>query len=123
MKRRCNAKYWKQYKDYGGRGITYDSRWEKYQGFAKDMFVSWEHGKTLDRIDNNRNYCKENCRWATRKEQNINKRCNHILFFKGKKKTMPEWAEDIGIEFGTLRSRFYRGMSVEKILNKNLYRT
>ena len=122
MKRRCNNTSWKQYKDYGGRGITYAKAWESYESFAIDMFPTWKLGLTLDRMDNNGNYYKENCKWSSNKEQNSNKRSNHILEYKGRKMTMPQWAEYFGMNFGTLRSRFYRGMNLEEILNGKLFR-
>jgi len=119
MKQRCDNPKNTQYKDYGGRGITYDPKWDNFADFYNDMFTNYQKGLTIDRIDNSKGYFKENCRWATRKVQNRNKRCCHILEFNGKAMTLPEWAEFIGIPFGTLRSRFYRRGNVDKILNKN----
>lgn len=73
MKNRCKNPNSKAYKNYGGRGITYDKKWEDFREFYKDM------GKrplntTLDRIDVDKGYCKENCRWATKEEQQRNQR-------------------------------------------------
>ena len=73
MKNRCNNSNLKEYKNYGGRGITYDERWEDFREFYKDMGKRPE-GTTLDRIDVNGNYCKENCRWSTRETQQRNQR-------------------------------------------------
>lgn len=70
LKKRCNQK--QNYPFHGGRGISYDSSWEVYDNFLKDMGEKPE-GKTLDRINNNQNYTKDNCRWATYSEQNINR--------------------------------------------------
>jgi len=70
MKKRCNQK--KNYPRHGGRGITYDPYWEKFDNFLEDMGERPD-GYTLDRINNDGNYTKDNCRWATYEEQNINR--------------------------------------------------
>lgn len=73
MKHRCDNRNNKQFDDYGGRGITYAEDWIKFEGFLRDMGQGYEDNLTLDRIDPNGNYCKENCRWATYKEQGRNR--------------------------------------------------
>lgn len=73
MKDRCRNKNYNNYKYYGGRGISYCDRWEKFENFLEDMGERPEE-RTLDRIDVNGNYCKENCRWATLAVQASNKR-------------------------------------------------
>lgn len=72
MKQRCDNKKCKTYDRYGGRGIKYDESWSKFENFMADMGIRPE-GLTLDRIDNNGNYQKSNCRWVTHKE-NCNNR-------------------------------------------------
>lgn len=73
MKQRCTNPKHRAYKDYGGRGITICDSWMKFDNFLRDMGERPE-GMTLDRIDNSKGYCKENCRWATGYEQGWNKR-------------------------------------------------
>lgn len=73
MKTRCNNPNTKDYINYGGRGIKYDNSWESFEVFLSDMGERPE-GKTIDRKDNDGNYCKENCHWATALEQIHNRR-------------------------------------------------
>lgn len=85
MKARCYNKKNPSYKDYGGRGISVCEEWLQFINFEEDMYDEYgywyelNHDKrnsecTLDRINNNGNYCKENCKWSTQKEQCNNKR-------------------------------------------------
>lgn len=73
MKTRCNNPEHESYPNYGGRGITVCSSWEIFENFLKDMGEKPE-GLTLERINNELGYSKDNCCWATRAEQNRNKR-------------------------------------------------
>lgn len=104
MKRKCCDSKLSNYPLYGGRGITYDPRWERFEEFLADMGEAPE-GLSLDRKENDGNYCKENCRWATPTQQSNNKRNNRTLTFKGETLTMAQWAARIGISRQILRSR------------------
>ncbi len=73
LRRRCLDPSFKQYKDYGGRGITFCDRWKDFKNFYEDM-GDRPVGKTIDRIDVNGNYEPYNCKWSTHKEQCNNKR-------------------------------------------------
>ncbi len=73
MLRRCHDEKNPRFSDYGGRGIAVCKRWHDIENFVKDMSPR-PAGATLDRIDNNGNYCPENTHWASPKEQNLNKR-------------------------------------------------
>lgn len=74
MKQRCSNPSNASWEDYGGRGISYVHRWETFDNFLADMGKRPSAKFTLDRINVNGHYCKENCKWSNRKEQNLNKR-------------------------------------------------
>ena len=74
MKRRCTNPNNSNFEIYGGRGITFDQKWDTFNGFYEDMGYSYQEGLELDRIDVNGNYCKENCRWSDQSEQCYNQR-------------------------------------------------
>lgn len=115
MKSRCLDPNNPNYENYGGRGITICSRWMKFENFYQDM-RNKPKGKTLDRIDNNKSYYKENCRWSTLFQQANNKRNNHLLTFKGKTQTIAEWARYLNVKYYIINNRIYRGWNVERAL-------
>ena len=122
MVARCNNTDFIRYKLYSGRGIK--CLWTSYKEFKNDMYESYmEHIKIhsrfntqLDRIDNNGNYCKENCRWATRKEQGANTRQNIFITYKGETKIIAEWSRKLKINNKTISQRLQRGLPIEKVL-------
>ena len=116
MLQRCENPNDPRYKDYGGRGIVVCDNWHDYQKFWNDMKGSYAEGLTIDRIDVNGNYCEENCKWSTQKEQANNRRNNHMLSFNGTTQTLAQWADALGINYDTLRYRIKRGWSVERAL-------
>lgn len=73
---RCNNPNHAGYKDYGGRGITVDEDWDDFTSFLNDMGYKPTQKHQIDRIDNNGNYTKTNCRWSTAKDNNNNRRNN-----------------------------------------------
>lgn len=115
MRRRCRAVNEAAYVNYGGRGIDYCPRWDKFEAFLSDMGERKE-GLSLDRIDNDGNYEPGNCRWATRKEQSLNKRSNVYIEYDGKNQTIKEWSDELGLKYMTLSSRIKRGWSYERAL-------
>lgn len=94
---RCNNPNHTYYHHYGGRGITVCPEWDSFERFLADMGERPSPKHTIDRIDNNGNYCKDNCRWATWKEQGRNRRNNRLITIDGETRTLAEWSEELGI--------------------------
>jgi len=117
MRKRCKNKKNKSYKNYGARGISVCKRWDKFENFYTDMGDK-PKGLTLERIDNNKGYSPDNCKWATRKEQANNSRHNVIINYKGQRLTMAQWAREIGIKCSTLSRRIQRHWPIEKALTQ-----
>jgi hypothetical protein len=122
MLTRCYNPKNKRYRDYGGRGI------EVYQEWKEDptAFFKWadkngyEKGLTIDRIDNNGNYCPENCRWVSNTENQNNKRNTRWITFKGKTVSVTDWARELNLNPETIRSRLRMGWSDEDALKRPL---
>lgn len=120
MKQRCNNPRTSTYSRYGGRGITYAVEWSNFEAFLKDMGEA-PVNMTLDRIDNNGNYCKENCRWATRKQQANNRKHPSTLYditLHGVTKAVSKWCSDFGIKYHTALWRLHKGWSLDKVFTK-----
>lgn len=113
---RCTKPSHHNYKYYGGRGITVCERWLKFENFYADMGER-PKGKTVERVDNNKGYSPDNCRWATMKEQSNNRRSNKPITFNGETLTRSQWAERLGIHVSTMYLRCRRGLSIERILS------
>lgn len=114
---RCNNQKNKYYPRYGKRGIKVCERWETFDNFYADMGER-PNGKSLDRIDNDQGYTPDNCRWASPREQNINKADNRRLTYQGKTQTLLEWSEELGINYNTLNTRVQRGWPDERVLGQ-----
>ena len=109
MRARCTNPKLKEYPRYGGRGITVCERWQAYENFLADMGRRPSLQYTIDRIDVNQGYCKENCRWATAQEQQNNRTNNVLITVDGAIKTMSEWARLYNIKKSTINKRMKRG--------------
>lgn len=115
MKNRCNNKRHMKYKYYGGQGIKVCRRWEQsFILFLADMGKSPSDKHTIDRKNNSRNYTPSNCRWATSKEQNRNRRNNHRIRFNGRLMCLAEAEEITGVPAWTIRQRLSRGWPAHK---------
>lgn len=121
MRSRCYLPSVKEYKNYGGRGITVCDEWRNdFQAFYDwAMANGYAEDLTIERKDVNGNYEPSNCRWVTNKEQQNNKRNNHLLEYNGEIHTITEWSEITGIKKTTIERRINKyGWSIEKSLTK-----
>ena len=117
MKARCSNPNNPSYKDYGERGITYCEEWQLFENFYADVGHLWTEGLTLERIDVNGNYCKENCTWVSRYKQAINRTNTRLFIHDEVSMTLTDWAKHLGKNRSTLAQRFYvLGWSVEDTL-------
>ena len=115
MRERCTRERHEYYSNYGGRGIDVCEEWSEFLPFKEWALSSgYKDGLTIDRIDNDMGYSPDNCRWATMREQQNNKRSNRVLVYNGKKYTLTQLAEEFGIKKTTLKERLNAGWSVEK---------
>lgn len=115
-KYRCRNPRHKQYEDYGGRGINICESWfNSFEAFKEDMGEPPFDGAMLERVDNSKGYTPSNCIWATRTQQNRNRRNTRLFEFNGVSMVLAEWAKKLSINQKTLVSRLYGyGWSVEK---------
>lgn len=125
IKNRCYNKKETAYKHYGGRGITMCDKWlNDFQAFYDWSIANGYDEKakkyecTIDRIDNNKGYSLENCRWVTQSIQNRNKRTNNNLTYNGETHCLKEWAEILGVNYKSFYNRFFNGWSLDRIFNQ-----
>ena len=114
IQNRCTNPKLREYKNYWGRWIKCE--WKDVADFYKDMWSSYKIWLSIDRINNNWNYCKSNCRWATKKVQANNTTRNIYLLFNWEKHTLSEWADIRSLNYYTLYSRIKRWWSIDKAL-------
>lgn len=108
MRNRCNDPGHADYETYGARGIKVCSRWlNDYDAFVEDMGLK-PKGMSIDRIDNEGNYERDNCRWATDLQQASNRRDNLYVTHEGETKHSSEWARILGIDEASFRNRLAR---------------
>ena len=121
MKARCYRKSHTYYKYYGGRGITICREWqndfEAFYDWAMDN--GYADNLTIDRIDANGNYEPNNCRWATKKEQAMNKRRAILIEINGISKSLLTLSKETGIPYKTLYNRYSKGINGSELLMVN----
>lgn len=116
MRERCNNPNNAGWKDYGGRGITVDPRWDSFVSFMEDMQSTWFEGGTIERDDVNGNYCNTNCKWIEKSKQGLNTRNSRKISFCGKTMCLSEWSIETGINDETIANRLERGWTIEEAL-------
>lgn len=104
MLSRCSDPRNQNYPRYGGRGIKVCEEWLSVETFFSDMGER-ENGFSLERIDNEKGYCPDNCKWSTSREQARNRRTNVVIEHNGKRMLLLDWAKELGITYQSLRYR------------------
>lgn len=102
MKRRCENPRDRGYVFYGSRGIKVCAQWQRFENFLEDMGPRPDRTYSIERIDNDGDYCPENCRWATKSEQANNRRNTIRYGYQGQNLTLAEWSLRSNIKYGTL---------------------
>lgn len=116
MKNRCYDVKNNHYKSYGGRGIIVCDSWlESFNNFFFDMGIKPSPKHSLDRIDVNGSYCKENCKWSTNEEQARNKRGNVWLEINGEKLIVQDWAKKFNVRPDTIKGHLRKGKTFDYI--------
>ena len=125
MKERCANPHNKRYERYGGRGISVCEEWKKdYSEFREWALENgYKDGLTIDRIDNEKGYSPENCRWVDRKTQNRNYSRNHLITYMGKTQCIADWAEELNINRATILFRIKSGKPLDEVFDKRDRRT
>lgn len=119
LKQRCYNSKNQGYANYGGRGILICERWlDSFENFLADMGKRPTPKHSIERINNDGHYEPSNCRWATMKEQNRNKRDNKLLTFEGQTMCVSDWAAHLNVPRPRLQSRLYYGWTVERALTQ-----
>lgn len=115
---RCRNPNEPAYPNYGGRGISICARWHDFRNFLADMGLRPSPHHSIDRIDNDGPYAPDNCRWATRIEQNRNTRASRIITWNGQARHLKAWAEETGIKYKTLHARLQKGWSLDRVFGQ-----
>ena len=115
MKSRCYTPSATGYENYGGKGIAVCAEWHSFETFFADMGHP-APGMSIERINNSKNYSAENCKWATKTEQNRNQ-CDLVYITRsGVTKCLTEWAADAGTSYSTIKARLNNGWDIDRAL-------
>jgi hypothetical protein len=117
MRQRCYTKTNWAFHCYGGRGITICERWQSYRLFEQDMLPRPSPQHSIDRIDNDGPYSPENCRWATRSEQALNRRDALWVTIEGARHRVRNLAKMTGMKPDTIVARAASGLCYEDVIS------
>jgi hypothetical protein len=118
MKSRCDCPSDPFFHRYGARGITYCNAWKDFEVFNRDMGGRPE-GTTLDRIDNEKGYCVDNCRWSSVLDQANNRSTTPFYEYKGRTQSLSDWVRELGVPYGRTYQRLKKGWSFANAVEAN----
>jgi hypothetical protein len=107
MMNRCYNKNDSRFESYGGRGIKVCKKWHNFIGFWEDMKDSYYNDSTLERKDNNGNYCQKNCKWASWSEQRLNRRNTLKVKYNNKFVVLKQLCDDLNLPYKRIFQRIY----------------
>lgn len=121
IKGRCYNKNYRNYHYYGARGISMCEEWKNsFEAFSEWSYSNgYEEGLSIDRINNDGNYCPENCRWVSLEEQNNNRRVSINITYNGKTQNLAEWCRQLNIPYIRVWQRIVKyGYTFEEAINE-----
>ena len=124
MLHRCYKETDEHYDYYGGRGIKVCDDWHDFEAFQKWALANgYADNLTIDRLDGNKDYCPENCSWATMTVQNNHKSDTKWLTYKGKTQSLSDWCRELGLDYFRIKARLNSlGWSVEDAFEYGKYK-
>lgn len=122
MRARCNNPRDRGYPRYGARGITVCPEWSSFDQFLADMGLPPE-GHSLDRIDNDKGYSPDNCRWADAATQRRNTSKTVLITYQGKTQCLKDWAAELGLSYTMLRRRNQAGWKLPDLFDPHHHKT
>lgn len=122
MRERCRTPSAGNYAQYGGRGIRVCERWERYENFLADMGRKPSPAHSIDRIDPDRDYTPDNCRWATATQQQRNRRITKMVEWEGRRLPLIALCEELAVPYERTRGRLHKGWPLREALFATRYR-
>lgn len=105
IRQRCNNPNTVGWKYYGGKGVRVCARWDSFEAFLADMGEPPTSKHSIDRIKNELGYSPENCKWATKLEQDNNRTSNVLITYGGRTQNVKQWSDELSIKYATLYRR------------------